>query len=295
MIGPRAGGDEEVGWVEVSGDGQLLATTSWRGPVNIWDAATGEHLVTVPAFAPEFGFVCCLEWSRDGALLAVVVNNGDEHGEVVIFDRTGAEVATVAEAPGHLIESVSLSPDGHLMATTDFSVERIDPMDMQATVWDWARGEVVTSIGTSAIGQAEFDSTGTRIATSRFVEGTAEVWNAQTGERVATLTAPAEIGDITFSPDGTTVATGHADGTVRLWNAETGAQRLVLRGDFGRVANVVFSPNGSTLASAGDDGIVHVWALDLEDLIAIANERLTRGFSDDECRQYLHLDACPAA
>ena len=34
---------------------------------------------------------------------------------------------------------------------------------------------------------------------------------------------------------------------------------------------------------------------DLDDLIAIANERLTRGFTDDECRQYLHLERCPAA
>lgn len=30
-------------------------------------------------------------------------------------------------------------------------------------------------------------------------------------------------------------------------------------------------------------------ALDLDDLIAIATTRLTRGFSADECIQYLHL------
>ena len=49
------------------------------------------------------------------------------------------------------------------------------------------------------------------------------------------------------------------------------------------------------LASIGDDGIARVWALDLDDLIAIANDRLTRGFSEDECRQYLHLERCPDA
>jgi len=26
----------------------------------------------------------------------------------------------------------------------------------------------------------------------------------------------------------------------------------------------------------------------------IAQDELTRGFTDDECRQYLHLDTCPA-
>ena len=44
-----------------------------------------------------------------------------------------------------------------------------------------------------------------------------------------------------------------------------------------------------------DNGLVRVWALDLDDLIAIANERLARWFSADECRQYLHVERCPDA
>jgi hypothetical protein len=37
-----------------------------------------------------------------------------------------------------------------------------------------------------------------------------------------------------------------------------------------------------------------VWALDLDDLIAIAAAELTRGLTDDECRQYLHQpEGCP--
>jgi hypothetical protein len=33
-----------------------------------------------------------------------------------------------------------------------------------------------------------------------------------------------------------------------------------------------------------------VWALHLDELIAIANDEVTRGLTDDECRQYLHLE-----
>ena len=74
---------------------------------------------------------------------------------------------------------------------------------------------------------------------------------------------------------------------------ETGVEQLVLRGTERRVGNVLFSPDGSKLVSVADDGIVRVWALDLDDLIAIAESRLTRTLTDDECRQYLHVDRCP--
>ena len=170
--------------------------------------------------------MCGLEWSPDGELLAVVLN-GDERGEVVVVDRSGAEVARLAEEPGQQVESVSFSPDGRLLATTRWH-ERLDPTDMRVRIWDWERGEVVDH---RHLRQRSSCSTrpahGSRPAASSRGPPTS---GTATGERVATLTGPAEIGDITFSPDGTSVATGHTDGTVRLWDPETGVQQLVLRG-----------------------------------------------------------------
>ncbi len=159
-------------------------------------------------------------------------------------------------------------------------------------IWDWERGEVVSTIDTFADGVV-FDPTGTRIATFHTEQGTANVWDARTGDHLLTLAPPAAVGEITFSPDGTLMATGLSDGTVRLLDAETGVQQLVLQGDESPVGTLVFSPDGSKLASVGDDGIARVWALDLDDLIAIATDRLTRSLSDDECRQYLHVERCP--
>jgi hypothetical protein len=38
-----------------------------------------------------------------------------------------------------------------------------------------------------------------------------------------------------------------------------------------------------------------VWALDLDELVAMAERGLTRNLTDDECRQYLHTERCSPA
>ena len=58
------------------------------------------------------------------------------------------------------------------------------------------------------------------------------------------------------------------------------------------VGSVTFSPDGNELASVGADGVVRVWALDRDDLVEIAERKVTRSLTDAECRQYLHVDAC---
>ena len=68
----------------------------------------------------------------------------------------------------------------------------------------------------------------------------------------------------------------------------------MLRGHTSSIKNLAFSPDGSRLASISDEGKIRVWALDLDDLIGIAEREVTRTFTDEECRQYLHLDGCPS-
>ena len=66
----------------------------------------------------------------------------------------------------------------------------------------------------------------------------------------------------------------------------------MLRGHDSAVWDVAFSPDGAKLVSAGPDGVARVWALDLDDLIAIARRRVTRGLTAAECRQYLRGHTC---
>jgi hypothetical protein len=73
----------------------------------------------------------------------------------------------------------------------------------------------------------------------------------------------------------------------------TSAEQLTLPSVACAVTDVVFSQDGTKLASASACDGLRVWALDVEDLLQIAEQNVTRSLTEQECRQYLHTDQCP--
>ena len=72
------------------------------------------------------------------------------------------------------------------------------------------------------------------------------------------------VSSVSFSPDGTTLASGSEDGAVKLWEVGTETNSATFSGHTGPVFSVSFSPDGTTLASGSEDGTVKLWEVGTE-------------------------------
>jgi hypothetical protein len=59
------------------------------------------------------------------------------------------------------------------------------------------------------------------------------------------------------------------------------------------VYRVVWSSDARSLITASRDGTSRVYVVDLDDLIVLAHNRVTRTLTTEECQKFLHTEQCP--
>lgn len=272
-----------------SPDGSLLAITTHGylvepGTVTVWDTSVGQPVHTPAAHAELTADVA---FSAAGTRL-VAGSCAPPGSPASMWDTATWELVFTASNPV-CSRSLDVDADGGLVAAQSqlFDVPNV-------FVWDTRSGEVVMEVTHRPAwrGSVAFSPNGGRLLTAGG-DGTLRIWDAATaGLRVVLEghTGPVEAAE--WSADGTTVVSAGLDGTARLWDAMTGAERLRLAGLDGQ-PSLSLSPDGRWLATSAG-GVAKVWALDVDDLIAIARNRLTRSLTAAECVTY-HFDSCPAA
>ncbi len=69
----------------------------------------------------------------------------------------------------------------------------------------------------------------------------------------------------------------------------SGTELAVLRGHDRGVTSACFTPSGDRIVTSSRDGTAQVWLLRTEDLLDLADSRITRDFTDAERRTYGEL------
>ena len=98
---------------------------------------------------------------------------------------------------------------------------------------------------------------------------------------------------LAFNSDGSLLASASFDRLAKVWDVTTGEELFSLYGNTGNVFGVSFNPDSTRLATAGADGTVRTYTLNIDDLTELAQARLTRTLTDEECRKFLHVETCP--
>jgi DNA-binding SARP family transcriptional activator len=252
--------------VALSPDGRLLATGGGDGTIRMLDIVTRRKLWSLRrpwfwreplAFSPD-GARLFFELPLDGRPAKVArVGNGGTF--TVADDRFWRAISAAASrfAPRG---GFAFSADS-VAAVTEGGDIRLVPRDEFRVLFD------------------EFDN--------------ASLGPSNTSVILKGHTLHTLIEALAFSEDGR-LATGSSDGTVRVWNTSTQGVVFTSPVEPSAVVGVAFSADGSRVTAIYSEGRIIVHAIALEDVIEIARARLTRGFTDEECRTYLHVPTCPA-
>jgi WD40 repeat protein/DNA-binding SARP family transcriptional activator len=265
------------------------AATGGGGTLSVYDVDGGPDGFTVDVGTQ----LSDAAWSNDGQLLAVGGTDRDGVATTQITDRTGRVLATL-RFPGRFIESARFIADGRLVIAHS-QAGPYEPGSGRVQIWNWRDNELFDTIEVDAW-YAVPHPTEPLVAivpNGEAADQTVTIRNLDTGIVVATLAGNTGfIEELTFSSDGTQIATANGDGSVHVWDTASGQQKLTLRGHLGRVYSVSFSANGRWLASYSAGGDVRVWSLDLDEVADIARQRVTRPLTDSECQRYLRQTSC---
>jgi WD40 repeat protein len=250
----------------VSPNGRWLVTGSTEG-ANLYDARTGELLKTLQSGSDVYDLAFFSDSSavftggKDGVLRSFSLPDGKRTG------RFDAHRAT---------SSIALSADDTILAVTT-PRGPIKILGGDASTPETLKGHS-GSVYTVAF------ATGGSSLVSASQDGTAIVWDAETGRRLATLSrgeGPAMY-DADISADGRTVVTVGADGRAREWDVQTERPVGEPFNDIyreGRAQSIALSPDGETALLALADGSATAYDLATQTPVAAYRGHEGRLFS----------------
>ena len=199
-------------------------TVAFRGPgeIRLWNTETGGE-VAIPLADLSAGFrnipwVWSLAFSPDSKRLV----SGTSKGEIQMWDvATGEALIAFAKSKVLRARALAFSPDGALLAAGTHGHIHLWEMDTTHELLPISIGHRRDRSSTDSAELLEllvFSPDG-EVLVSGFYNGTIQLWDVKTGEKIAALDGHTKrVNTLAFSPDGTMLVSAATDGTILLWD-----------------------------------------------------------------------------
>ncbi len=181
------------------------------------------------------------------------------------WDITTGEPMRVLRPPiargafGYLF-AAAVSADGKLLAVGGYRAHT--PLyDHRIHLIALPEGRIVHSLKghTYAIYDLAFSHDGRHLASASH-DGTARIWDVDTGETVKTLQGhTAVVHAVAWSADDKYLVSGSLDKTARIWSAASGAATAILREHTAELMTVAWSPDGRSIATGCNDKTIRLY------------------------------------
>jgi WD40 repeat protein len=199
--------------------------------------------------------VTALDFSPDGALLAVGGGEPSRSGEIKIYKvENGQLVLAVKEPHSDTVNCLEFSPDGQQLASC--------AADRFVKVWNVTDGKFIRSFEghTHHVLGVAWRADG-RMLVSSGADMVVKVWDTRTGDQLRTIQNQfnKEVTSVGFVGDGDVIVATSGDSRVRFMNAANGGNVR----DFGGTAEYMYagaaSADGKTVIAGGLDSVLRIW------------------------------------
>jgi len=239
-------------------DGNRLLTAGSDGTARIWDLATAQPLLVLT----NGDWVYDAVFSPNDELIATAAGVKG----VKLWDAKSGAALPLSAYHEQPVQSVSFRPDGRRLAYAEGPALFEEDAEATVRVLDLRSGEHRSfKTHRRSIRTIRFSPDGKLLATAGY-DGTARLWDAETGAEVRPLQAAfgqETIFDLEFSPDGQWLAVagvGWSFPRAQIFEVSSGRLVQTLGGHSIGVPCIAFSWSGTRLATAGYDRAARVWS-----------------------------------